>query len=140
MHQKQGQTQFLPTQHIPRKDCIRSQTQDHTYTLRTRQIALSYRPAETTQHNQRYLYPLPAVLYPLPGDQRFCYPCKRVPWVVPTPTPLINSKKGCASYLRFYGSTALRFYGSTALPFYGSTVLRLYRSTVLRLSAGLTIP
>ena len=101
-------------------------------TLRTRQIALSYRLAnkKTTLANQSYLYLLPAVLYPLLGEQRFYYPCKRVFWVVPTP---IGSKERCASYLRLYGSTALRLYGSTALRLYGSTALRLYGSTALRL-------
>ena len=118
-------------------------------------VILFYSLASITRANQSYLYLLPAVLYPLLGDlsfgrsntnsfassysfypllgdQRFYYPCKRVPWVVPTPISLINSKKRCASYLRFYGSTVLRFYGSTVLRFYGSTVLRFYGSTVLR--------
>ena len=63
----------------------------------------------TTPANQSYLYLLPAVLYPLLGNQRFYCPCKRVPWVVPTP---IGSKKRCAPYLRFYGSTVLRFSAS----------------------------
>ena len=92
----------------------------------------SYRLAgkKTTLANQSYLYLLPAVLYPLLGEQRFYYPCKRVFWVVPTP---IGSKERCASYLRLYGSTALRLYGSTALRLYGSTALRLYGCTALRL-------